>query len=60
MPGVDFSSLPPELAYTLGDVLGTWIIFRQTHDLESPKFKCCETSQKLFDALRRYEEIMRR
>lgn len=61
MADLDLESLSPEMAYALGRILGTWMVFKDSHDVKL-KFQsstnCCDKSQALFEALQRYEDLI--
>lgn len=42
----------------LVDILASWTTFKERHDLKSPKLRCCDDTQALFDALNAYEKLM--
>lgn len=47
-------AIPPEyrdLAITLVAVVGAWTIFKNHHNINGLKLRCCEDSSNLFDAL---------
>ena len=58
--GVHFASplLTAEGAYIIGQLLCTWVEFRNSHDLESFEITCCEKSKDFHNALRAFEAIM--
>lgn len=48
----------PKLAYRLGLVIGTWKRFKDSHNLEEAKMRCCPETQTLWQALEMLEECM--
>lgn len=36
-----------------------WQVFRTTHNLQDAKIACCERTQRLFNALYAYEEMLK-
>jgi len=55
---IENGQLTHEAAHILGLILGTWVTFHESHDLNSPKIHCCEKTEALFRALERYENLM--
>ena len=58
-PLVHNGELTPHAGLILGHLLGSWISFRESHNLTSKKVQCCDITEKLFHALKSYEALMR-
>ncbi len=56
-PIVKNGELTAEASFILGLILGSWITFRESHDLDSTKIKCCDKTGRLFEALGKYEHL---
>ena len=52
--------LTDEAAGILGHILASWMAFKDEHDLNDPKLRCCEVTQHLFKALDSYEKMVMR
>jgi len=45
-------------AFILGLILGTWVTFRQSHNVNAKTIACNDKTKALFEALAKYEELM--
>ena len=57
-PIIHNGEITPKAAHILGQLLAAWIVFKESHDLESEKIQCCEKTTALFRALTTYEKMM--
>lgn len=49
----------PEVYKLVAELLNTWIIWRDNHDITDPKLCCCQHSRDLFEDLAKLERWVR-
>lgn len=59
-PIIQSGEITPGAALIFGKLLGAWMVFRESHDLESAKVSCCDRTKRLFKVLQEFENLMMR
>lgn len=57
-PIIQNGELTAKAAFILGHILGAWVTFHKSHDLNKETV-VCRSSDMLFKALEQYEKLMR-